>query len=83
VLLVELAVITLLSIPVGLPIGYGLSYLTTLALDTETHRFPLIIERSTYSYAAIVIIAAASLSAIYVRRMLSDLDLVAVLKVKE
>ncbi|WP_436714414.1 FtsX-like permease family protein [Roseiconus lacunae] len=83
VLLAELAVITLLSIPVGLPIGYGLSYLTTLALDTETHRFPLIIERSTYSYAAIVIIAAASLSAIYVRRMLSDLDLVAVLKVKE
>ncbi|QDT61418.1 FtsX-like permease family protein [Stieleria bergensis] len=83
VLLGELAVITLLSIPVGLPIGYGLSYVTTLALDTETHRFPLIIERSTYSYAAIVIIAAASLSAIYVRRMLNSLDLVAVLKVKE
>lgn len=83
VLLGELSAITFLSIPVGLPIGYGLSYLTTLALDTETHRFPLMIETSTYSYAAIVIIAAASLSAIYVRRMLNDLDLVAVLKVKE
>lgn len=83
VLLGELAAITLLSIPVGLPIGYGLSYLTTLALDTETHRFPLVIERSTYAYATIVIITAASLSAIYVRRMLSGLDLVAVLKVKE
>lgn len=83
VLLGELAVITLLSIPVGLPIGYGLSYVTTLALDTETHRFPLIIERWTYAYAAVVILAAASLSAVYVRRMLNSLDLVAVLKVKQ
>ncbi|QDT02116.1 FtsX-like permease family protein [Rubripirellula lacrimiformis] len=83
VLLGELAVITLLAIPVGLPIGYGLSYLTTLALDTETHRFPLVIERSTYSYSTVVVIAAASLSALYVRRMLNSLDLVAVLKVKE
>ncbi|QDT11761.1 ABC transporter permease [Planctomycetes bacterium K23_9] len=83
VLLSELAVITLVSIPIGIPIGYGLSYVATLALDTETHRFPLVIERSTYSYAAIVIVAAASLSALYVRRMLNSLDLVAVLKVKE
>ncbi|TWU46129.1 FtsX-like permease family protein [Rubripirellula tenax] len=83
VLFGELAIITVLSIPVGLPIGYAFAYLTTIALDTETHRFPLVIQRFTYAYAAIVVLGAASLSAIYVRRMLSSLDLVAVLKVKE
>jgi putative ABC transport system permease protein len=83
VLIGELAIITLLSIPVGLPIGYGFAYVTTLALDTETHRFPLVIQRFTYAYATVVILFAASVSALYVRRMLSSLDLVAVLKVKE
>ncbi|MEM9644110.1 MAG: FtsX-like permease family protein [Planctomycetota bacterium] len=83
VLLSELAIITLLAIPIGLVIGIGLSHLTTIALDTETHRFPLVIERATYAYATLVIILAASLSTLYVRRRLNSLDLVAVLKVKE
>lgn len=83
VLLGEIAVITLLSIPVGLPIGYAFSFLTTLALDTETYRFPLVIETSTYSYSVIVILVAALLSSLYVKRMVNTLDLISVLKVKE
>jgi len=83
VLLGELAVITLLAIPVGLPIGYGFSYLTTIVLDTETHRFPLVIQRSTFAYSTVVVLAAASLSSLYVRRRVNDLDLISVLKVKE
>ncbi len=83
VLLGELGIITLLAIPVGLPIGYGFAYLTTLALDTETHRFPLVVQRFTYAYATATILLAASVSAFYVRRMLSKLNLVTVLKVKE
>ncbi len=83
VLLGEIAVITLLAIPVGLPIGYAFSYLTTLALDTETHRFPLIITPYTYAYSTTVILIAASVSALYVRRMVNDLDMISALKVKE
>ncbi|KAA5547080.1 FtsX-like permease family protein [Roseiconus nitratireducens] len=83
VLLSELAVITLLSLPIGLPIGYAFAYLTTVALDTDTQRFPLVIQPSTYAYATVIIVAGASLSALYVRRMLNSLDLVSVLKVKE
>ncbi len=83
VLLGELAVITLLSIPVGLPIGYGFAFVTTLALDTETHRFPLVIRPSTFAYATLMILIAASVSSLYVRRMVNDLDLISVLKVKE
>lgn len=83
VLLGELAIITLLAIPIGLPMGYAFAYLMTLALDTETHRFPLVISRATFAYSACVLLLAAILSALFVRRMLDQLNLIAVLKVKE
>lgn len=83
VLLGELAIITLASIPIGLLTGYGFCYLMTLALDTETHRFPLIVERSTFANAALVILIAATISSLIVRRMLDDLDLIGVLKEQE
>jgi putative ABC transport system permease protein len=83
ILLGELAIITLLAIPVGLPIGYAFAWLTTVALDTETHRFPLVVSRATFAYATSVILAAAALSSLYVRRKLDNLDLIAVMKVKE
>ena len=83
VLLGEIAVITLLAIPIGLPAGYGFAYMTTVILDTETQRFPLVIHQSTYAYATLVVLIAATVSSLYVRRMVNDLDLVSVLKVKE
>jgi putative ABC transport system permease protein len=83
VLLGELAVITLAAIPLGLPIGWGFSYLATLALDTETHRFPLVVDRATLAYATLVILGSATASALVVRRMLDWLDFISVLKVSE
>ncbi len=83
VLLGELAVITLVAIPVGLPIGSFFAWLATLALDTETHRFPLVLTRATLTYAVVVVITSAVVSSLIVRRMLDKLDLIAVLKVKE
>jgi putative ABC transport system permease protein len=82
ILIGEIAVITLLAIPIGLPIGYGFCYLATLAIDTDTHRFPLVVSRHTFAYATLVILMAAMASTLIVRRMLSRLDLVSVLKVK-
>lgn len=82
VLVGEVAIITLLAIPIGLPVGYGFCYLATLAIDTETHRFPLVVSRHTFAYATLVILMAALASTLIVRRMLNQLDLVSVLKVK-
>lgn len=82
ILLGELAILTFLAIPVGLPIGYGFSLLATLALDTDSHRFPLVVHRQTFAYATSVILVAALVSAMSVRRMSDRLDLIAVLKVK-
>jgi putative ABC transport system permease protein len=72
-----------MALPVGLPVGYLLSYFATLALDTETHRFPLVVSRATFAYAALTMLVATTVSALVVRGMIDKLDLIAVLKVKE
>jgi putative ABC transport system permease protein len=82
ILLGEIAVITLVAIPIGMPIGYGFCYLATLAIDTDSHRFPLVVSRQTFAYATVVILMAAMASTLAMRRMLDRLDLVSVLKVK-
>ncbi len=43
ILLVELAILVMTAIPLGLFCGYGLAWLLCAALNTELHRFPLII----------------------------------------
>ncbi len=83
VLLGELAVITLAAIAIGLPIGYGFAYIATMALDTETHRIPLVVTRATLAYSAVVILMSALVSSLIVRGLLDKLDLISVLKVKE
>jgi len=84
ILLGELALLTLVAIPAGMALGYGLAAaVIRLAYDTELFRIPLIITRSTYGFAAAVTLMAALVSGLIVRRMLDRLDLVAVLKSKE
>jgi putative ABC transport system permease protein len=46
-------------------------------------RIPLVIDRSTYAFAVTVIVAAAVLSGLIVRRRLDHLDLIAVLKTRD
>lgn len=84
ILLGELAIVTLLAIPVGCVIGYGLaSGLIRFLADFELIRFPLVISPRTYGYAAVVVLASAAFSALVVRRRLDHLDLVEVLKTRE
>ncbi|MCA8989623.1 MAG: ABC transporter permease, partial [Planctomycetaceae bacterium] len=79
----ELAVITLLALPIGLPIGYLLAWVASVALDTETQRIPLVMSNATFAYGAVIVLIAASISALIVRGMIDQLDLIAVLKVRE
>ena len=83
ILVGELSILVIASIPVGLVLGYYLSAFAIWALETETQRFPLVINRSTYGFAVLVVACATMLSAAAVRRKLNQLDLVAVLKAKE
>jgi len=83
ILLGELAVITLAAIPVGLLCGRFFAWWMTVAFDQELFRFPLIISQRTYAFSAAVVLIAATISGLIVRRRLDKLDLVAVLKSRE
>ncbi len=83
ILLGELAVLTIASIPLGWLIGFGLCATFVQGLDTESYRIPLVLERSTYAMAAVIVMLAALVSGLIVRRRIDRLDLVAVLKTRE
>jgi putative ABC transport system permease protein len=83
ILLGELAVLTLLSLPVGFGLGALLSAAFVESMTTDLYEMPLILGRGTFAYAAVVVLAAATISALIVRRKLNTLDLVGVLKTRE
>ncbi len=83
ILLGELAIVTLLAVPLGLWFGYLVAALTVSTLDLELFRFPLVIERTTYGLASAVVITASVASGLLVRRRLDQLDLIGVLKSRE
>ncbi|MBS0206221.1 MAG: ABC transporter permease [Planctomycetes bacterium] len=84
ILLGELAILTLLAIPLGLGIGHVMAdFVIRAAYDTELFRIPLVIARSTDALAALVTLLAAVCTGLIVSHRLARLDLVAVLKTRE
>ena len=84
ILLGELWILTLVGIPLGLVMGYELAaFLIRYSYDTELFRIPLVIERSTYAFAACVTLVATLGSSMFITWLIDQLDLVAVLKSKE
>lgn len=83
ILLGELAVQVLLAIPIGLLVGTWMAHGIAATVDPETYRLPIVISEKTYSYAALVTLAAGLVSALLVRRKLDRLDLIGVLKTRE
>ena len=82
ILIGELALLTLIALPVGALLGYLLSAAIATTVQSEVYRFPLYVSRQAVAMAFLGIIAAALVSALLVRRRLDGLDLVAVLKVR-
>ena len=83
ILLGELALLTLAAIPAGLWFGRLLCAYIATSIGNEMYRVPLVLEPSTYAFAALVVLLAAAASALLVRRRLDNLDLIEVLKTKE
>ena len=82
-LLGEQVLLTLAGLPVGLFLGYGLAWLVAYRFESDLFRIPLVIRPATIAYSLAVVIGAALLSALAVRRRIHRLDLVAVLKTRE
>jgi len=83
ILLGELGVLTLAAIPLGFLIAQGITAYIAERMKSDLYRVPMVMEWSSYGFAAAVVIVAALLSGLLVRRRLDRLDLVAVLKTKE
>ena len=83
ILLTELGILTMLAIPIGLLLGYGLAIAVVQGFQTELFRFPLIVEISTYAKAALIVLLAAAVSAFIVQRRIANLDLIEVLKTRD
>ena len=79
----ELAIVTLLSLPVGFALGWALSALTMKSFATELYRFPTVMTRQAFAAAGLTVVFASLVSGLAVRRQLDRLDLIAVLKMRE
>lgn len=83
VLVTELVVLAMIAVPFGLLLGTGFAKVIISAINTETIRLPLVLTASNYAFAVMVVAVASALSALFVLRMLNQLDLVSVLKAPE
>ena len=83
ILFLELALLALIAQPPGWAMGYGLAWVMRTNLAGELMRVRLVVENSTYILASGIVLAAAVLSALVVRRRVHRLDLVAVLKTRD
>ncbi|MBM3513143.1 MAG: FtsX-like permease family protein [Alphaproteobacteria bacterium] len=83
ILLGELAVQTLLALPVGCLMGYGIAVLMSPMLTTDMYHFPFIITDATYGISVAVTLACGIVCAWLIRGRVYKLDLVSVLKTRE
>lgn len=83
VLIGELALLTLVALPIGFLIGGQLAHLIVSSASTETVRIPLILSYKSYAMAAGIVVASAGFSFYVVSRRLRNLDLLSVLKARD
>ena len=79
----ELAVVTVLSLPLVFVLGYGLASYALNSFNSELYRFPLVFSRQSFAIAGLTVVVASLVSGLAVRRKLDQLDLIAVLKTRE
>ena len=83
VLLVELIIIVAVAQPLGWLLGMAFVWWVTQGFASDLFRVPFVINISTFAIASLVVLAAASVSALIVRWRVQRLDLVRVLKTRE
>jgi putative ABC transport system permease protein len=74
ILLAELVVLTLLAVPLGMALGYGLAAILARAMQSELFRLPVILEASSYARATMTLFGAAALSMVWSAWDLARLD---------
>ena len=83
ILLGELAVLTLAAIVPGFLIGRGLCWGLAQGFKSDLYRIPLVLDSTSYGFAAAGVLIAAGLSAVLIVHRLNRLSLVEALKTRE
>jgi putative ABC transport system permease protein len=83
ILLGEIGLLTVAGIPAGFLISQGMTAYIAARMKSDLFRVPMVMDPSSYGFAAAVVILSAILSGLLVRHRLDRLDLVAVLKARE
>lgn len=83
ILVGEIALVTLLALPVGWLVGAGFCWAINQAFSIDLFRIPLVITPRAYGVAAAGVLVASVLAALLMVRRIGSLDKVAVLKAVE
>lgn len=83
VLLGELGVLVLISLPPGVLLGIALSRYVTEQFSADLYTIPFGISSATLAEGALVVMAAAAATALLIRTQVDKLDLVHALKTRE
>lgn len=83
ILLGELAIVVVLAVPLGVAIGYGLSFLVAAGFSTDLYQIPTTFRPTAYGWAGVAVVTATVLSGWLVKREINKVDLVATLKTRE
>ncbi|MDF0603560.1 FtsX-like permease family protein [Psychromarinibacter sp. C21-152] len=83
VLLGELAVITLVAIPLGSALGYALSFAIAAGFSSELYQIPATFDPFSHGFAASFVLGAAVVSGLLVKRDIDRTELITVLKSRE
>ncbi len=83
VLLGELALLIVVSVPFSCMIGYGMAKLMTAMFSSDLFRLPFAPSRATYGWSVVIVLLAAMGTALAVARRVLKLDMIRVLKARE
>lgn len=82
-LLAEIAVLAILAQPLGWLMGFGVAIGMVGGFSSEVFTMPFVLGADVFTYSSLVVIAAALVSGLVVRRRIDRLDMIAVLKTRE
>ena len=83
ILVGEIMLLALLAQPVGWAIGWGIAHLLAESFTSDLYAIPLVLVPATFTKASLVVLAAALISVLIVRRQLDRMNLVSVMKTRE
>ncbi len=83
ILVGEIMLLALLAQPLGWWLGWAIAKLMAESFTSDLYAIPLVLKPATFSQASLVVLGAALVSVLIVRRQLDRLNLVSVMKTRE